>query len=160
MGVVSLHLPVIGVIAWAYLVTVVDKASSIGCFVCDSINKTDPFCEDPFHPFNSTYVDVCMDGRAGIVGTFPARYCIKMKGESLEDQTFLYIRRCTVDSLGDQNGIFVWERISYKGHVLTCDFDGCNVATKHLADKIILMWALLFAFGFMFTRNLVLVAPR
>ena len=35
-----------------------------------------------------------------------------------------YIRRCTLDSLGDQNGAFVWEGESYIGHILTCDYDG------------------------------------
>lgn len=54
----------------------------IGCFVCSSVNGSDPACEDPFNAINASYYHQdCRAGRKGRVGLFPATNCIKVKGE-------------------------------------------------------------------------------
>ena len=62
-------------------------ADGIGCFVCYSLNGSDPGCEDPF---NSTlnastlqldrYMPDCLAGKKERAGLFPASHCVKVSG--------------------------------------------------------------------------------
>ena len=56
-------------------------ASAIGCFVCSSINGSDPDCEDTFNNTGDYYNAECKSGRKGRSGEFPGTECIKMKAE-------------------------------------------------------------------------------
>ena len=57
-------------------------SSAIGCYVCQSLNGDNPFCEDPF---NTTSVDYfqpdCKSGRKGRAGLFLADACVKISGK-------------------------------------------------------------------------------
>ncbi|VDP11310.1 unnamed protein product [Soboliphyme baturini] len=59
----------------------------IDCYVCSSINRTNPYCEDTF---NTNYPNInylqtnCMAYRKGRSGFFPADHCIKINGISGE----------------------------------------------------------------------------
>ena len=66
-------------------------ADGIGCFVCYSLNGSDPGCEDPF---NSTlnastlqldrYMPDCLAGKKERAGLFPASHCVKVSGTYCE----------------------------------------------------------------------------
>lgn len=56
-------------------------AWGIGCFVCTSINNSEPDCEDTFNNTGKFYRPVCQAGRKDRAGLFPATDCIKMKAE-------------------------------------------------------------------------------
>ncbi|VDK34269.1 unnamed protein product [Taenia asiatica] len=54
----------------------------MACYVCVSINGSNPGCEDPMHgsvPVESP----CRQGRSGHGGLSYARYCVKIKGQRL-----------------------------------------------------------------------------
>lgn len=51
---------------------------SIGCFVCQSINGSEPSCEDTFNNSGQFWQPNCMAGRRGRKGFFPATQCIKI----------------------------------------------------------------------------------
>jgi hypothetical protein len=56
---------------------------SIGCFQCQSVNGSDPKCDDPFfNNFveNSVYQPDCKSGMKGRDGLYPASDCVKIKG--------------------------------------------------------------------------------
>ncbi|GAU93594.1 hypothetical protein RvY_05514 [Ramazzottius varieornatus] len=148
----SCFLPLLTVI----LLRITSQVRAVGCFVCDSLNGTNMACADPFdgildssNPSNSSYVADCMDGRKDSTGLFPARYCVKMFGTRWSTETssyvHLFIRRCTLDSLGDQNGYFVWGGHSYKGSILTCDYDACNVS-HGLRASLAVIWSVFSIF--------------
>ena len=54
---------------------------AIGCFVCTSINGSEPLCEDTFNNVGDFYQPECQAGRPGRNGTFPGTQCIKLKAE-------------------------------------------------------------------------------
>lgn len=54
--------------------------SAIDCYQCSSLNFSDPFCHDPFHPAYNNLTTNCGEGRDGRVGLFPARFCTKITG--------------------------------------------------------------------------------
>lgn len=54
---------------------------SIGCFVCSSINQSEPDCEDTFNNTGRFYEPECKAGRKGRRGKFPGTGCIKLKAE-------------------------------------------------------------------------------
>jgi len=56
-----------------------DTVKSIGCFVCSSINGSEPECEDVFNNTGKFYQEDCKAGRRDRSGVFPATGCIKMK---------------------------------------------------------------------------------
>ena len=54
------------------------------CFSCESINGSNPGCEDTFH-YDGDQVDFvqpCMTGRKGRMGLYPGSVCIKISGYS------------------------------------------------------------------------------
>lgn len=73
----------------SYKVSKITKAAfiafAIDCYVCTSINWSDPYCEDAF---NTSYDGVnylqqnCMGYRKDRTGYFPADHCIKIAGAS------------------------------------------------------------------------------
>ncbi|KAH9405119.1 hypothetical protein TYRP_000956 [Tyrophagus putrescentiae] len=101
-------------------------SSSISCFVCSSssssssgnatniTNLTNSDCHDPFQPRD----------------VFPARFCVKVTGKLLSTGHELIIRACSLESMDNQCGLFKFENEVYKGCILTCDYDGCNSATR------------------------------
>ncbi|KFD67644.1 hypothetical protein M514_20140 [Trichuris suis] len=62
-------------------------ALCLTCYLCSSVNHSDPYCEDTF---NTDYVGVnylqpeCMAPRKDRRGYFPADHCIKVSGVSSE----------------------------------------------------------------------------
>ena len=54
---------------------------TIGCFVCSSINHSNPDCEDVFNATGKYYKKDCMAGRKLRDGLFPGTNCIKLKAE-------------------------------------------------------------------------------
>ena len=65
----------------------------IGCYVCKSVNGSDPRCEDEFNAYPATYKDSCTAARKGRTGKFPATSCIKFKA-SRGEQTSIYSAAC------------------------------------------------------------------
>uniref|UniRef100_A0A915KZD6 Uncharacterized protein n=1 Tax=Romanomermis culicivorax TaxID=13658 RepID=A0A915KZD6_ROMCU len=62
-----------------------NESSSIGCYVCSSVSRSDLNCEDPFNTSvnnNSYYIDNCYGYRKDRTGVFPADHCIKVAGVS------------------------------------------------------------------------------
>ena len=54
---------------------------SLGCFVCQSLNRSDERCEDPFNATEpELFQSDCQSYRKGRDGLFPASACVKVKG--------------------------------------------------------------------------------
>jgi len=115
---------------------------AIDCYVCTSINWSDPYCEDAF---NTSYEGVnylqqnCMGYRKDRVGYFPADHCIKIAGVSTKNESHtIMIRTCALDSgtlTADTElvrmshcGHFVFDNTQFSGCVQSCHTDGCNNA--------------------------------
>ena len=67
-----------------FVSNIIEKIQSIGCFSCESINGSNPGCEDTFH-YDGDQVDFvqpCMTGRKGRMGLYPGSVCIKISGYS------------------------------------------------------------------------------
>ncbi|VDD94657.1 unnamed protein product [Enterobius vermicularis] len=129
----------------------IEKTSSIGCFVCQSYNGSDPSCEDTFNStvqqgtnFSSgknKYLNPCWAEKLHHRGLFPAEYCIKIKGyQSDNPKSTMVIRTCALDSgtlTADTEIVrisscspFKFRGKQYNGCVQSCDTDGCNRATS------------------------------
>lgn len=117
-------------------------SSSISCFVCSSssssssgnatniTNLTNSDCHDPFNPAMVKYSENCKVPKLNHIGVFPARFCVKVTGKLLSTGHELIIRACSLESMDNQCGLFKFENEVYKGCILTCDYDGCNSATR------------------------------
>ncbi|CAH1785130.1 unnamed protein product [Owenia fusiformis] len=131
-----------------FLIALLSKSvEGIGCFVCTSINGSNPACEDTFN--NSMTLDVykpnCKAGRKARTGLFPATDCIKLKAVIDDSKVEHLIRACVTDD-GGINSETEIGRISHCGFIrqikldgkeatgciLTCNTDGCNGAV-HLS---------------------------
>ena len=51
---------------------------ALGCFVCTSVNGSNPLCEDTFNNVGGFYRPNCEGAREDRQGTFPATQCIKL----------------------------------------------------------------------------------
>lgn len=102
--------------------------SEINCYKCSSRNGSDPACQDPFSPSNSTYVRACKVPKRDHVGEFPANFCVKLTGVSTSTGELLVIRDCVLKNMESQCGAFKFQREMLHGCVLTCNYDGCNSA--------------------------------
>ena len=63
----------------------------LGCYVCSSVNNSNPDCEDEFDAIPSFFISNCMAARKSYdngknsmpisvrVGLYPAKWCIKFK---------------------------------------------------------------------------------
>ncbi|OTF71205.1 phenazine biosynthesis-like protein domain-containing protein-like [Euroglyphus maynei] len=101
-------------------------SSSISCYTCNSRNETDINCHDPFNPAMSKYVENCKVPKLNHIGVFPARFCVKVVGKTVDTDESLMIRACALESMDNQCGKFKFEGSLYAGCILTCDYDGCN----------------------------------
>ena len=73
--------------------SVISEVQGIGCFVCTSINGSNPRCEDPFNSYPDAYDDSCSAAKGGDrTGKFPATTCIKLKAY----QGNIYYRKCNI----------------------------------------------------------------
>ncbi|KAF6017676.1 hypothetical protein EB796_002992 [Bugula neritina] len=109
----------------------------IGCYVCESINGSDPRCEDVFNAYPDAYQSSCMAPRKNRSGTFPASTCIKFKARK-GDHT-VYVRGCAskngepttdaeigaLDHCGWSKEI-TYQGILMRGCLTVCEEDGCN----------------------------------
>ncbi|KAI3413862.1 hypothetical protein GPALN_011337 [Globodera pallida] len=131
----------------ANFVLIEPTSGAIGCFVCSSVNGSNPDCEDPFNSSILTSVrgsvglfqQPCWAFRKNRRGLFPADHCIKVSGHRYDHPNHtLLIRTCALDSgslTADTEivrvshcGHFKFERHHYDGCVSSCDSDGCNFA--------------------------------
>uniref|UniRef100_A0A1I8J6R5 CVNH domain-containing protein n=1 Tax=Macrostomum lignano TaxID=282301 RepID=A0A1I8J6R5_9PLAT len=76
-----------------------DSGGGISCYVCSSINGSNPACHDPFDSSLIGLTTPCNQGRRAQNGVFPARFCFKLKGRRRSDGQSVLVRRCSVDPL-------------------------------------------------------------
>ncbi|XP_014782564.1 uncharacterized protein LOC106878003 isoform X1 [Octopus bimaculoides] len=119
------------------------RLRSVGCFVCSSFNHSNPECEDPFHNRNNRfYHSKCWSSHRNRIGVYPATQCIKVVATDYETGYHIVVRNCVVDNGGTTSESEIgrqshcgWVRAMkynnkmYRGCVLACDYDGCNVAS-------------------------------
>jgi len=104
--------------------------ASISCYTCNSRNRTDENCHDPFNPAMSKYIESCKVPKQNHIGVFPARFCVKVIGKTASEGVELVIRACSLENMDNQCGSFRFEKDHLQGCILTCDYDGCNRSTK------------------------------
>jgi len=117
----------------------VKVVTAIDCFVCASINGSEPECDDTFNNIGRFFETECKAGRKQRQGKFPGTSCIKLKAY-LGDYTVL-VRDCTVDNgdttsdteMGRESHCWmvnqiVFDDIEMNGCALACNTDGCNTA--------------------------------
>jgi len=51
-------------------------------------------------------------------------------GKTLSTGEELIIRACSIENMDNQCGTFKFDKDTFKGCILTCDYDGCNGSTK------------------------------
>lgn len=101
---------------------------AINCFTCSSKNGTDENCHDPFNPAFSIYTENCMEPKRDHIGLFPANFCLKVVGTFVKTRERFVIRRCALEHMDNQCGMFKFEEDVLHGCILTCEDDGCNEA--------------------------------
>jgi len=120
----------------AILVLIAEYSEAINCYTCNSRNGTDPNCEDPYNPALSKYQLNCQEPKEGHIGRFPATFCVKLIGKIIRTGELFVIRRCALDNMDNQCGVFRFENDTLRGCILTCDYDGCNTAySRHALDS-------------------------
>ncbi|XP_063612880.1 U-scoloptoxin(05)-Sm1a-like isoform X1 [Penaeus indicus] len=105
-------------------------ASGISCYMCSSKNGSDTNCDDPYHPAHSKYAENCLVPKEDHIGEFPANYCVKISGVSAVTGESLMIRTCVLENMDSQCGVFKFGDEQLKGCILTCEYDGCNPASR------------------------------
>merc|ERR1719348_2534894 len=118
--------------------------ASISCFTCNSVNGSDPHCEDPMSPAHVEYRENCMVPKEGHIGEFPAHFCLKMAGKSVLTGETLVSRSCVLEDMNSQCGVFKFQNTSMNGCIVTCDHDGCNRAIPGHRSSIYLLGSFLF----------------
>lgn len=116
----------------AILALCMREASAINCYTCSSVNGTNPNCHDPFHPAHARYVVDCTVPKDGHVGRFPAHFCVKVVGRTLDTNIELVIRICSLETMDNSCGVFRYGNDVLRGCILTCNNDGCNAAPPRL----------------------------
>ncbi|XP_064118392.1 U-scoloptoxin(05)-Sm1a-like [Macrobrachium nipponense] len=124
--------------SFIFLIYVVNRVSGINCYVCSSKDKSDPSCDDPFHPALSTYSESCQVPKENHIGQFPANYCVKIIGTSAISGESLMIRTCVLENMDSQCGVFKFGKDQLTGCILTCEFDGCNMSSRHCLALILI----------------------
>lgn len=135
----------------------ISQSGAISCYTCSSRNGTDLNCHDPFHPAMSTYTEGCKVPKEGHIGQFPANFCIKVIGKTVQTEEEHVIRACTLENMDNQCGVFRFEKDTLQGCILTCDYDGCNRNQTLCANFINLLTSILilfFALKGMWTSNI------
>ncbi|KAL3117241.1 hypothetical protein niasHT_007644 [Heterodera trifolii] len=114
----------LAIFSLAHFVLVGPSGGAIGCFVCSSVNGSNPNCEDTFNSsvFASVHGSVglfqqpCWAFRKNRKGLFPADHCIKVSGHRYDHPNHtLMIRTCALDS-GSLTADTEIVRISHCGH--------------------------------------------
>ena len=74
-------------------------AEGIGCFVCHSLDGSDPGCEDPFRSADSYYWEECLatkdSNRSDSAELHFASHCIKVSGTYSKWVTYTGLGRCS-----------------------------------------------------------------
>jgi len=122
--------------------THLQTGAGISCYECSSHNMSDPHCEDPMSPAHSLYDEECQVPKEGHIGRFPGKFCVKVIGESTVTREKLVLRRCILEDMNSQCGMFKFENVTMHGCILTCNHDGCNRG-NHLSSGLA---TLFFAF--------------
>ncbi|XP_067927856.1 UPAR/Ly6 domain-containing protein bou-like [Watersipora subatra] len=144
---------------WPFLLGFVSyfilEVDGIGCYMCQSINGSNPRCEDTFNSHPDLYQSSCFAAKGGdILGTFPATTCLKLK--ATKDNYTVFVRDCTLDRGGITKDVEIgaldhcgWIRsISFDGTMMrgcltTCEHDGCNSAATLLTSLTLLLLIIL-----------------
>jgi len=147
------------VVAITFMLFDYTNANGIDCYVCTSVNRSDPYCEDSF---NTNYSNVdylqkdCMGYRKDRLGYFPADHCIKIAGVStINNSHTIMVRTCALDSgtlTADTEivrmshcGHFIFDHTPFSGCVQSCATHGCNQANP-MASITSLSYYLLISF--------------
>ncbi|KAH9363925.1 hypothetical protein HPB48_015041 [Haemaphysalis longicornis] len=109
-----------------------------------SVNGTNPNCHDPFHPAHARYVVDCTVPKDGHVGRFPAHFCVKVVGRTMDTNIEMVIRICSLETMDNSCGVFRYEDDILRGCILTCNNDGCNEAPPPLHNSPALIVTLVF----------------
>ncbi|XP_071083382.1 uncharacterized protein [Haliotis cracherodii] len=114
------------------------RVNSLGCFTCTSLNGSNPYCRDPFNPVHVNYETKCKQGMDGRVGTFPAKYCTKIKGVRVDTQSEMLVRSCGMESMLNTCGMFRFKEHDYHGCLMSCKANACNEASvlRHVSSCI------------------------
>ncbi|KAK2164992.1 hypothetical protein NP493_1387g00023 [Ridgeia piscesae] len=134
------------------------EVSSIGCFVCTSINGSEPDCEDTFNNTGRFYQNICMGGKRGHAGLFPGSECIKIKATLASTGYTVMVRHCHVDTggvnseteLGREShcwlvNMIIFDGVDMRGCSLACRTDGCNGAERTLVERTLLVTGVFLA---------------
>ncbi|XP_045164967.2 uncharacterized protein LOC123528947 [Mercenaria mercenaria] len=124
----------INVIYIAMFPVIWNRATALDCYDCNSFNKSDPNCGDPFHPAYGDLKKDCQQGKEGFVGLYPAKFCIKLIGNTVSDNIEMVYRGCSLESLDSQCGDFKYEGVRYRGCMMSCTEDACNNSIGLRAD--------------------------
>uniref|UniRef100_T1ILG0 Protein sleepless n=1 Tax=Strigamia maritima TaxID=126957 RepID=T1ILG0_STRMM len=88
-----------------------------------------------------------MEPKKGHTGTFPANFCLKVIGRDVTTGGIMVIRRCTLDNMDNQCGVFKFDNDTLRGCILTCNYNGCNEAPALQQSLIkIFCWVILILF--------------
>jgi len=124
----NVELRIFPLIIAVIMLSLIGESGAISCYTCSSRNFTDSHCHDPYNPAFSTYTQDCMVPKKGHTGRFPANFCLKVKGVTVDTDEELIIRACSLENMDSQCGVFKFEDDTLRGCILTCEFDGCNGA--------------------------------
>lgn len=123
------------------------SASGLACYVCVSVNASNPGCEDPMHGLVPIEAP-CRQGKSGHEGLTYARYCTKIKGLRVRDGVQVYIRRCSTQKLGGiptHCGQFRLSDELYHGCIATCTQNWCNFFPKFSYSFLIVVLFAIFS---------------
>ncbi|XP_054257836.1 uncharacterized protein LOC128998639 [Macrosteles quadrilineatus] len=129
-------------LALVLLLYCLQGVSSINCYICSSLNGSNPNCQDPFNPAMSTYKEKCMVPKQGHVGMFPANFCIKIDGKNVDTKEIMVIRACVIKTMDSQCGEFRYQDTMMTGCIQSCDYDGCNRAFTITSPSILTIFGL------------------
>uniref|UniRef100_A0A147BD86 Putative secreted protein n=2 Tax=Ixodes ricinus TaxID=34613 RepID=A0A147BD86_IXORI len=114
---------------WLLFVLNVHPGRCINCYTCSSLNGSDPNCHDPLNPAYTRYSTDCTVPKEKHIGEFPAHFCVKVVGRTVETNIEMVIRICSLETMDNSCGVFRYEETVLQGCILTCNSNGCNVAT-------------------------------
>ncbi|CAF0770155.1 unnamed protein product [Adineta steineri] len=124
------------------------SSQGVSCYKCMTTDPTNDACQDPFSSLLNPIQNDCQATSVGKIGTFPARYCVKITGRvtSVDPNAnasylnaILYYRTCVIDNIMDSTkslettGNFRLQglqgmqgSIRLQGFMSLCTADGCN----------------------------------
>uniref|UniRef100_A0A183BV79 ZP domain-containing protein n=1 Tax=Globodera pallida TaxID=36090 RepID=A0A183BV79_GLOPA len=126
----------LAIFSLANFVLIEPTSGAIGCFVCSSVNGSNPDCEDPFNSSILTSVrgsvglfqQPCWAFRKNRRGLFPADHCIKVSGHRYDHPNHtLLIRTCALDSGSLTADTVIVDTSNSNAIIMT---DACQVVTR------------------------------